>query len=281
MIARRAPAKLNLSLEVLGRRPDGYHELVSVVQTIDLADTLTFRPAEEVTLSCSDADLAGHHNLVCRAAHMLREAAGVTGGAHIHLDKRIPVAAGLGGGSSDAAAALLGLCELWGMSLPEGDLAGLARRLGADVPFLLRGGTALMEGVGELLTPLPSLPTQWAVLAVPPVAIPHKTATLYGRLRPAHYTDGSRTRALVDEMRQGAPLDPALMGNAFEAVLTEEPVTAARRAMLAAGAPWVRLSGSGPSLFCLFDAKEDASRVYQALKSAPYSVFLTATTAVE
>ncbi|MCL4533542.1 MAG: 4-(cytidine 5'-diphospho)-2-C-methyl-D-erythritol kinase, partial [Bacteroidetes bacterium] len=252
MITRLAPAKLNLALEVLGRRPDGYHEIVSVVQTIDLADTLEFAPSSDLTLTCSDASLVNEDNLGWRAARGLQAATRTRAGAAIHLEKRIPLAAGLGGGSSDAAATFLGLSELWGVSMPAMDLYTLARLLGADVPFFLRGGTALVEGTGERVTTLPPLKPHWAVLLVPPLSIPRKTATLYGRLRPAHCTDGTRTRALAQAIRTNASLDPCLLVNAFQPVLTEPEMARGRAAMLEAGAPWAALSGSGPPPFCFF-----------------------------
>src|SRR5687768_1385067 len=142
-----AHAKINLTLEVLGKRADGFHEIRSVMQRITLADTLTIRRAEELILACSDPELEGPENLVWRAAELLRGEYGVSAGASLALEKRIPVAAGLGGGSSDAAAALRGLNELWKLGLNGERLRDLGARLGSDVPFfLLESGSALAEG---------------------------------------------------------------------------------------------------------------------------------------
>src|SRR5262249_28142922 len=150
-----APAKINLTLEVLGPRPDGFHALRSVMQALPLADALTFEPAGDLRLRCSRSDLEGPHNLVWRAAELLRRTAGTARGAHVRLHKRIPVAAGLGGGSSDAATTLIGLDALWGLETPRATLLDLGARLGSDVPFFLgERPTALVEGRGERLTPL-------------------------------------------------------------------------------------------------------------------------------
>jgi 4-diphosphocytidyl-2-C-methyl-D-erythritol kinase len=265
MIRRLAPAKINLSLEVLGRRSDGYHDIVSVFQTLDLVDELTFEAADGLALTCSDQALEADGNLALQAARRLQEATGATTGASIHLTKRIPIAAGLGGGSSDAAAALLGLMELWRLDISLADLANIAAGLGADVPFFLRGGTALIEGIGERITPLPGLPPLWVALVIPPLTLESKTATLYRRLTPSHYTDGGVTRALAERIRAG---DYSRLGercNVFEAVLTDPEVQSARRAMLQAGAPWVALSGSGSSLFCLFEDEASAWRLAMAV----------------
>jgi 4-diphosphocytidyl-2-C-methyl-D-erythritol kinase len=278
MIIRLAPAKINLSLEVLGQRPDGYHDIVSVFQTLELADTLEIEAAGGLSLSCSDPALAGEGNLALRAARILQQTAGVAFGARLHLTKRIPVAAGLGGGSSDAAAVLLGLVELWGLPLPPDDLTTLAASLGADVPYFLQGGTALVEGIGDRITPLPDLPPLWVALVVPPLALERKTATLYRRLTPAYYTDGAVTRALAERLRTRDTSRPDQRCNVFESVLSEPEVVRARQAMLKAGAPWVALSGSGPSLFCLFEDQASARQVAAAIPARFGRVLVTQTT---
>src|SRR5512145_2350061 len=150
-----AAAKVNLTLEVLGKRPDGYHEIATVMQTVDLADRLTLEDAETLELDASAAGVpTDGTNLALRAAMALRETVGITRGVRISLDKRIPVAAGLGGGSADAAAVLLGLNRLWGLRWPRARLEAIAVTLGMDVPFFLRGGGALATGRGEQLEPV-------------------------------------------------------------------------------------------------------------------------------
>ena len=150
MLTIRAFAKINLTLEVLGKRANGYHEVATVMQTIDLCDELTLEPSSGVSLRCSDPALETTDNLVLRAANLLREHAGGDSGAGMYLRKSIPVAAGLGGGSSDAAAALVGLRELWNLEEAVPDLRPLAAALGSDVPFFLSGGTAIAEGRGDV-----------------------------------------------------------------------------------------------------------------------------------
>jgi 4-diphosphocytidyl-2-C-methyl-D-erythritol kinase len=152
----QCPAKLNLFLHITGRRADGYHTLQTLFQIIDLCDSLQLSPTRDsdISLRCSDASLAGPDNLALRAAHALRAASGSTQGVAMFLDKRIPMGAGLGGGSSDAASALLGLNQLWGTGLSIDALAQIGLRLGADVPLFVRGHSAWAEGIGEILTPV-------------------------------------------------------------------------------------------------------------------------------
>ncbi|MBI4758138.1 MAG: 4-(cytidine 5'-diphospho)-2-C-methyl-D-erythritol kinase, partial [Chloroflexi bacterium] len=198
MFTRFAYAKINLTLDILGRRPDGYHEIASVMQAISLHDTLVFSRGQGLCIDCSDRRLAGPDNLVHRAAELLHREMGGVQGARVRLTKRIPLATGLGGGSSDAACALLGLNALWRLGLGQDRLAELASRLGSDVPFFLTGGTALVQGRGERVTPLPRPAPSWLVLAVPPVDVSAKTRTLYEALARGDYTDGSATRRMVE-----------------------------------------------------------------------------------
>jgi 4-diphosphocytidyl-2-C-methyl-D-erythritol kinase len=263
VIQELAPAKLNLSLEVLGRRPDGYHELATVFQTVGLYDELTFEPADELTLEVDDPTLATEQNLVVRAARRLQEAAGRQLGARIRLVKRIPTAGGLGGGSADAAAALRGLRRLWQLDLDDARLAAIAATLGADVPFLLRGGTALARGIGEQIDPLPALRGWWAVLYAPAYHIADKTVRAYKALRPSDFGDGTATSALAAALRAGNVPDFSSAPNAFERAADELfPGLAEHRARLhAAGAPWERLSGAGPTLFTLLPDRASAEAI--------------------
>lgn len=177
-MTRRAPAKINLTLEILGRRPDGYHEIMSLMQAISLHDTLTFAPADGITLQGGTDDAPPtENNLVLRAARALDAATGGGHGARITLVKRIPVGAGLGGGSSDAAATLLALNEMWQAGLTGDALEDLAARLGSDVPFFLGTGTALVMGRGEEVSRLDPPPTLWLALAQP--AAPLSTPDVY------------------------------------------------------------------------------------------------------
>ena len=253
--SRRAYAKLNLGLEVLGRREDGYHELVTVLQTVTLYDEITAAPAVDFSIRCKNPALTGRHNLVWQAAELLRDGSGSEQGATVGLVKSIPVSAGLGGGSSDAASALALLDRLWGLDWPEERLAQAAGQLGSDVPFFLRGGAALARGRGEVLEPLPTPPDRWFLLLMPNIRMPGKTPALYRRLRTADFSDGSTTEALAESIREGAPLEEASMVNTFERAATETfpGLERFRTALeLAAGHP-AHLSGSGPSLFARVD----------------------------
>jgi 4-diphosphocytidyl-2-C-methyl-D-erythritol kinase len=252
-----ARAKINLHLRVLFRRPDGYHELRTIFQTIDLADilTLTPRPDGELSLACDDPGVpTDDRNLCLRAARRLREAAGGSG-ARIELAKRIPVQAGLGGGSSDAATTLLGLNRLWGLDRPVADLAEIGASLGADVPFFLRGGTALGVGRGDELAPLPDAPGGAVLVVSPPVAV--STAWAYDRLNLV-LTKMPETATICGLHRVLAEGEVSLRhcANDFElAVFPEFPLLRQiKNILLEAGASHAMLSGSGGSLFGLFDS---------------------------
>ncbi|GAI27125.1 unnamed protein product, partial [marine sediment metagenome] len=169
MLTGLAPAKINLVLEVLGKRDDGYHEIRSLVQTISLYDVLSFELAEGISLDCTEPSLQSPDNLAIQAARLLREVSGSEKGVKIGLEKRIPWGAGLGGGSSDAAAVLLALNKLWGLDLTTSGLVGLGAKLGSDVPFFIYKGTALVEGRGERVTPLSASLPGWFVLLLPPL----------------------------------------------------------------------------------------------------------------
>jgi 4-diphosphocytidyl-2-C-methyl-D-erythritol kinase len=276
----RAPAKVNLCLEVLGKRPDGYHNVATVMHTLDLADELTFEPADTLSLQCQPPVGSGEENLVMRAARLLQEATGCGRGAAMMLSKSIPVAAGLGGGSSDAAATLLALDVLWGLGLPRERLAELAARLGADAPFFLDGPCALAEGRGDLLTPLPRLKVWWAVLLCPPITLEGKTGRLFGMLTPLDYTDGSGAGALARQIGDGSALqrDFATARNAFERVADQAfpGLKRYRGAFLAAGAPFVRLSGSGPSMFTLVGGAPEGQRLAASLHARGYEAHVAA-----
>ena len=258
-----ASAKVNLTLEVLGKREDGYHEIASVMQAISLFDTLTFRPSDEIKVLAEIEDLETQDNLVYRAAILLRETSGVSAGAEIHLDKQIPLAAGLGGGSSDAAATLLGLDRLWGLELGEGELKELAAQLGSDVPFFVTGGTALVEGRGERVSNVKTPPTLWLVLAFPDHRLENKTATAYRALTPSHYTDGRRTADLVKRIEAGSEIGHDSFFNVFGRVAAQifPGIDGSRSILQEASGKSVHLSGAGPTLFCRVDGLKEGQRV--------------------
>ncbi len=259
----KAPAKINLTLEVLGKRDDGYHEIASVMQAVSLFDTLTLSTAEDVQLISDVPELRTRDNLVYRAAELLKREKAGDGGVEIRLNKGIPIAAGMGGGSSDAAATLLGLNVLWKLGLDTKELEAFAARLGSDVPFFLSGGTALAEGRGERITPLPIPPTAWLILAFQPNPIENKTAAAYKALTPRDHTDGRKTARLASLIRDGAPPDNDTLFNVFDnvAIRLFPGIDKAWKTLEAVSGEPVHLSGAGPTLFCLVGSQEEGERV--------------------
>lgn len=272
-----APAKINLTLDVRGRRPDGYHALRSVMQTLELHDTLELRPAPSLRFACDVPALAGSDNLVPRAARLLQVATGYAGGVHITLRKRLPVEAGLGGGSSDAAATLRGLNRLWGLGLAPSELAVLAARLGSDVPFFLYTPTALVEGRGESVAALPPAPTAHVVLHKPPGGV--STARVFAALPPARYGDGSGTERLLAALRAGLPPGQWPLSNGLQETVAElyPEVGAALARLRAAGAENPVMTGSGSTVYALFERLEEARAVYERLTAAGHEALLTRT----
>lgn len=263
MLTIRTPAKLNLTLEVLGKRPDGYHEIRSVMQTINLCDTITFRPGKAVTFETDTPGWVPDKSLVMKAASLLREITGAGEGAMIGVSKRIPLIAGLGGDSSDAAAVLRGLNELWETGLPRSELEELAAGISSDTAFFLQGGTWLAEGRGEKVTPLPPFPHRWVVLVVPAVSrSPGKTGQMYAALQPGHFTDGRITEQLTDELKEGK--EPSALFNTFEnlAFGRSSDLKVYRDHIRKLGGEDIHLAGSGPSLFMLFKEKARAEDLY-------------------
>ena len=257
-----AAAKVNLALEVLSRRPDGYHEIATVMQTVDLSDRLWLEDAEAIEVRTSAPGVpADERNLAHRAAAALRDAAGLTRGARITLDKRIPVAAGLGGGSTDAAATLAGLNRLWGLRWPAERLSEIAVSLGMDVPFFLRGGAAVGTGRGERLTPLGGAALA-LVLVNPRFAV--STADMYGRVTPLMYSDGARTRDAADalESRRAGRVAASLYNGLEGAARAAYPqIGQMQAALLAAGALGAAMSGSGPTVFGVARSWEQARQI--------------------
>ncbi len=263
MLTLQARAKLNLTLEVLGRRPDGYHETASIMQTLDLADAVFIEPSDTLEVTCSNTALDGEDNLAWQAADLLRRETETTQGARISIEKKIPVSAGLGGGSSDAAATLAGLNTMWEVGLSHDDLRTLASKLGSDVPFLVEGGTAIALGRGERVRSLPTAPLPWFVLAFPTSSRQDKTAFMYRSITEEHFTRGGLTRKLEARIRNKGDIPPQFLFNAFDTVAREvEPdVDRCWADMHAAGAREIHVSGSGPTVYAAIERKEIATAV--------------------
>ncbi len=278
----RAFAKLNLTLEVLGRRPDGYHEIRSILQTVDLADSLEILPAPTLQVECNDSSLNGEANLVWQAALDLAQRGGIEPQARIRIEKRIPTSMGLGGGSSDAACALAALNRFWGLDLPKEELAEVAAGLGSDVPYFLWGGAALVQGRGEQVTPLPPPPRLAVTLVCPGVTLPNKTATMFGYLTPAHYSDGGVTRRMVEILLGGrsvAHSAGAAVHNVFEEVATQAFLDLGRvqQALNDLAPGRFHLSGAGPALFALSSDQEEFQKTSAALQGHRVGVHLVQT----
>ncbi len=252
-----APAKVNLGLHVLARRADGYHEVETAMLSIGWVDALTAAPGSGLAMTCSDPALpTDDGNLVVRAAETLAAWAGIAPRARLHLDKRVPYGAGLGSGSSDAAAALRLLARLWDLDVPRDAMHRLAASLGSDVPFFLDGVPSLATGRGEILTPLdaPTMPFMLTVV-VPPVHVP--TAAAYRLVTPR--ADGRPDLAALVVTNDPARWRRELINDFQAPVEAAYPAVAeARRALEAAGACYAALSGSGSAVVGVFEQARDA-----------------------
>lgn len=269
----RACAKINLGLEVVGKRPDGYHDILTLFQAVTLSDELevTSSDGAELALRGDDPEVPWDEtNLVHRAAVALRGRSGASRGAAIAVRKRVPPGRGLGGGSSDGAATLLALDELWGTGWGPGRLAELARGLGADVPYFLAGGLCLGRGRGDELEPLPDLPVLFAVLALPP--FPVATAGVY-RAFPAALTSGGKDSRIMRFLGAG---DFGLLENGLETVLFRSypQLAELKRLFLGRGALCSMVSGSGSAVYGLFRDRAEAESARAAVPSAVPAVLV-------
>ncbi len=245
-----AYAKLNLTLDVLSQHPDGYHEIASVLQTVSLHDLLVTERAASASFEATGSPMAGE-NLVLKAARLLEQRAGRPLPLRIRLHKRVPVAAGMGGGSADAATLLRAATQLYGLGLTADELHDIATQVGQDVPFLLHGGTALATGLGSTMEALPPLPPRWAFLVVaPPVAV--STRAVYAAVdgsAPSH----QRTPALVAALRAGRLAQPAGFGNDLEpATRSLYPELDHALRPVSAVIPGLTMTGSGGAFFAAF-----------------------------
>jgi len=267
MLSVKAHAKINLTLDVLSRRLDGYHEVEMIMQSIKLHDTLEFQLADEITLTASGLEVdTGPDNLIMRAARLLQQEAGLSFGAHIHLHKEIPVAAGLAGGSTDAAATLRGLNELWNMGLSQQELKELGVKLGADVPFCLMGGTAIARGIGEVLTPLPPAPNFGVILVKPAFGV--STAQVYRGLDLNNLGPRPSTPGMLEALRRKDLAQVAgELTNVLESVtLRLHPeLKEIKEQLTRAGCRGVLMSGSGPTVFGLAENENTAAQIARKL----------------
>ena len=269
----KAYAKINLTLEILGKRQDGFHEIVSIMQTVSLADHITIYPSEQLTLNCDVAEINNRCNLALVAANLLRERFGISMGANINIEKRIPLSSGLGGGSSDAATVLKLLWQLWEIQDSEERLFEVAAEIGSDVPFFLRGGTASVRGRGELVRSLPDLDKQWFLLLVPKVNLPNKTPFMYSKIDDSHFTSGGLSRKLEARVWGGGDVPDELLFNVFHIVAETSigQVQVGVELLNKIGCRSAILSGSGPALFARI-ANLESARAIQILLEHKYRV---------
>ena len=268
----RSYAKINWTLDVMFRREDGYHELRTIYQTVSLHDTLTLAGIEGgIEIACDDARVpCDESNLVYKAAVRLREGAGVGAGARVEIKKRIPVAAGMGGGSSNAAAALLGLERLWGVRLQERERFELAAGLGSDVPFFLLGGTALGVGRGEEVYPLEDVACEHLLLVNPGTAV--STAAAYASLSRLTRQEALRIIPFTFFAAKDISRLPLVARNDFEeVVLVAHPeIAEIKRALRTAGARHALMSGSGATVYAVFDNLETSEQARDDLRARGY-----------
>jgi 4-diphosphocytidyl-2-C-methyl-D-erythritol kinase len=262
-----APAKVNLFLEVLGKRPDGYHDIATLIVAIRLYDTLVFRSAPDLTLKCSDAKLSAEpDNLVLKAARLLQARTGCTQGVAIRLIKRIPMAAGLAGGSTDAAAAFAGLNKLWQLGLSDADLAKLGGEIGSDIPFFLHGNAGWCTGRGEVVTPIELPSPLHFVLLCPSFGL--ATAAVYESVVvPSNPVAGEPIRDAI--MKGDVDNIGQLLHNRVQmAAASLEPQVGEYAAMLVEAKPvGCLMSGSGSTLFALCRSVDEAARIAANLKT--------------
>lgn len=262
-VERKAYAKVNLGLDVLRRRPDGYHEVKMIMQTVDIWDLLTFRKSSRKGISLTvdqEGIPAGEDNLIYRAADMIRKKYDISEGLEITLNKNIPVAAGMAGGSTDAAAVFHGLNELFGLHMTLCEMQQMGVKLGADIPYCIAGGTMLSEGIGEKLTALPAPPECMLVVAKPDLNV--STKFVYENLHVDQLKEHPDIDGMADALREGDLLGiTERMANVLETVTIKAyPVIAKiKELMLAAGAENALMSGSGPTVFGIFKGRSKAA----------------------
>ena len=261
-------AKINLSLRVVGKREDGFHELCTVFQTVSLADEITFSESDELALTCSDQSMpTGSENLIISAAERLRQEYGVISGAAIHLRKNIPSPGGLGGGSSNAAVTLLGLRNLWGLQITDEALESIRRELGADVPFFFHGGTALGTSRGDVIEPLEDVRSKPMLIVTPDVSVPTRDA--FARVNAPSLTSEAAKSILQIcrfEAKSADFLQAAITNDLESSVFEKFPeVRRVKQKLLELGATNAAMSGSGASVFAIFDKEETRQAALKAL----------------
>ncbi len=280
-ITKKAYAKVNLGLDVIGRREDGYHEVRMIMQTVDICDVLTFTRQERpgIVVTTDKEELPGDEsNLIYKAARLVTETCSVREGIKIELQKRIPMAAGMAGGSTDAAAVFHGMNEMFGLGMDEDEMCALGVKIGADIPYCIKGGTALAEGIGEILTKLPDAPACVVLVAKPDIDV--STKYVYENLHAEsleYHPDIDGMRAAIEEGDLRGMAER--MGNVLETVTVNAyPVIREIKEVMKKSGAWNALmSGSGPTVFGIFGEEEKARKAYNEIAQANLAgqLFLT------
>lgn len=276
----QAYAKINLGLDVVGKLDNGYHLLRSVMQQIDLHDTVTLKkqePEKGITFTSNSGEIPlDDTNLAYKAARLIMVQAGLHTGVEIHLEKRIPVAAGMAGGSTDGAAVLIGMNELFELGYGMEELKAMGVKLGADVPFCIQGGTALAEGIGEKLTMISTIPSMYFVIAKPPIFV--STKYVYENLKLGELEHPDTDGILAALEKKDVVAMTKRLGNVLESVTVKKYpiIDALKNSMKEAGAIGALMSGSGPTVFGVFSSLEDSEKAEKVLKEQYPDVFVKA-----
>ena len=278
-IIETAYAKINLGLSILGKRKDGYHEVSMIMQSVGLCDEVIITEGEGIQISTNLEGLTcGKDNLAYKAAALLAEKYNVIPNVHIILNKKIFMAAGLAGGSSDAAAVLRGLNKYWNLNLGDDTLETLAAELGSDVPFCICGGSAIAKGRGEIIVPLSDMPETIVVLAKLR-NLDVSTAWVYKNYNPGRVVNNPSIEQIAEELSKGGKAIAHYMGNVLETVTipANPQIASIKAAMLSAGAYYSMMSGSGPTVFAFAENQEIAEKIVDALKNFDVETAITTT----
>ncbi|WP_156289986.1 4-(cytidine 5'-diphospho)-2-C-methyl-D-erythritol kinase [Oceanobacillus salinisoli] len=276
-LIEKAPAKINLSLDVLRKREDGFHDVEMIMTTIDLSDRIELHSLDEdkIEISMESRYVPNdERNLAYKAAHAFKKKYAIKTGVHIGIEKNIPVSAGLGGGSTDAAAVLRGLNRLWNLNIPLDELAVLGATIGADVSFCVYGNTAIARGYGEQIEVLASPPPCWVVLAKPNIGV--STWTIFNRVKINELYHPNTKRVMEALYEKDFHKLCQYMGNSLEPITSSlhPEVSQIKQAMMNIGAPGVLMSGSGPTVYGLVEHENKARRIYNGMRGFCEEVYL-------
>ena len=278
---KKAPAKINLAIDVLRKRPDGYHDVIMIMQSVALYDTINVKPIRggKITVT-TDSNLipVGSDNIVYKVAELLKNKYNVKDGAEIQIEKNIPVAAGLAGGSTDAAATIKLLNKAWGLKMSKVEVLEIAKKIGSDVPFCIEGGTALAEGLGEKLTSIKPLPECFILLAKPEINI--STKEVYDGIDIEEIKERPDIKGMIENLNKGNLPDVASkLCNVLENVTVKKcpQIPNIKEKLIEYGALGSVMSGSGPTVFGIFDDQSKAYYAYDHLKSMVNEIFVVKT----